>query len=464
MKVCLVFALAALAPALAAAEGNALSYPAVDTGLQVELKARHLEPAAAGGSETIGIALLRPYYARRPDADTLYVASAKLYASDSDGADDTTSSREVGRHYLEVTELYWQEDATGDAPWHYRAGVQRLDDRAGHWWDAPLTGAAVVYDGSLLRGYVAVGDRSNYLRTDWNESHPESRTALMLLGQLDWQWRLDHWLTARSAGRLDRARDEQVGQQLPRARFGGDEVRAFWLGVQAQGEWHGEASHYPRYEVELAGASGRATRLRSGRVAASDDVKVIAREAGDIGGLLWRLEGQYVWVDTAIWRLGAGYLYAAGAAGQDQGFVQTGMASNRNGLFGTETRGSLTGEALRLGLSNVELVQAHGVYSPDRRQDVILAWRKARRAQAGGDVTLAGARLAPDGSDHLGESLDISYGWRLRPPLRDRSRLYGGGFEGTQVVAHAARLWPDFVAPGDQIAKTVYSLEFFTSF
>lgn len=453
-------------PALAAPVPGVAPAVMIDKGLQVELKARQVEPAFTGDGEGVFNIVLRPYWFRQTGERDITAVTAKLFASDDYDADtDVNASRSTGRHYAELTELWHQRYAVDDLRRSARLGVQKINDGRSAWWDSELTGGTLIYDSSLVNGYVALGSRANFLRTDWDETDPRAQHGWILAAQGVRQWKLDHFASLRSLVRLDSDPDYAPGEQLARAEFAREPVRALWLAGDLSGELRREgAPDYTRYQIELGLAAGESTRYLSAGVIDPDALAVTSSQSRDIAGVLLRVEGQRVWERAWQWRLGAGASFASGGdGGGDAGFVGTGITSYRDELFGTQARGHINGEAMRLEPGNATVFNLHAAMSPLRGHDLVLALRSARRTEAAGDIILGGSILPGGVGSAIGDSVDLVYSWRQRPYFRER-RVRAAGFEGTQLLLTFSHFAPAFPDPGKQLPGDVLSVEYLRSF
>lgn len=438
----------------------------IEKGLQAELKARQEDPAFAGDGEGLVNLVLRPWWIRQTGERDVTAVTGKLFASDDYDADtDLNASRRSGRHYAELTELWHQRYAIADPRRSLRLGVQKINDGRSAWWDSELTGGSLIYDSSLVKGYVALGSRANFLRTDWDETDPRAQHGWILAAQGARQWKLDHFASLRGLIRLDSDPGYAAGEQLARAEFAREPTRALWLAGDLAGELRHEGNpDYLRYQLELGIAAGESTRYLSAGVADPDALAVTTSQSRDIAGVLLRAEGQRVWERRWQWRLGAGASVASGGdGGGDAGFVGTGITSYRDELFGTPARGHVNGEAMRLAPGNAAVFNLHAALSPVRGHDLVLALRSARRTDAAGEIILGGSLLPGGQGSAIGDSIDLVYSWRQRPYFRER-RVRAGGFEGSHLLVTLSHFAPAFADPGKQVLGDVLSVEYLRSF
>lgn len=447
--------------AVVAASAQADEPAQTDRGITLQLKDFMITDAFTEEDENVAIAYLQPYYAIQPGPGDLFFIKGNLYASNRSGADETTITiREEARQYAEIPELYWQQ-GSDDLRHFGRIGIQRFDDASGLWWNAPLTGASYRFDSTLLRYYLAVGDRSSYLRSDWDEDDPQASSALYGLTQLSWQWKLDQYLILRGAWREDRDNDYVTGQSYERAEMESLAISAGWAGLELQGEAHGHEDRWSRYEIEGAWMQGQETRYGTTSLG-PDTVQVKGRAERDLEGYLGRISLQQVWQSHTRWVIGTEAIYASGGDGVDGGFVQTGLATNRDALYTTHLSGAITGEALRMTLSNVVLAGVHFAFSWQDRHEGFIAVRQAWRAEDNDEVLLD-SRLPANGSKDLGVEVDIAYGWYM-PILAPRRGLKVSEFKGKQFMVYASHFEPDFPDPLVAVDGTVVGARFIWAF
>lgn len=446
--------------AMAAAGARADEPALTDRGISLQLKSWIVEDAFAD-DETFFVGYVRPFYAWQPDPRNLFYIQGNLYSSNRQGADETSiATRREARNFAEIPEVWWRYSDVAQRNLFY-LGVQRFDDRSGMWWDAPLTGASYRFDSTLVKGYLGAGDRSSYLRTDWDVDDPKVNSSPYVIGQLSWQWRLDQFLILRAAHRQDKDNGYVTGQTYGPEEFEGRPVEGSWFGLEWQGELHRHEYRWPRFELEAAAMQGSQVIYRTTTLS-PDSIEIKGREESDLQGMLGRASLEYVWQENQRWVVGVDALYASGGDADKGGYRQTGLQTNRNPLYTTNLAGSLTGESLRLELSNVILVGGHFAVSHQNRHEAFVAVRYAERAEQDDEVLLDSV-LAPNGSTQLGVEVDVAYGWYM-PVLEQRRGLQVGGFRGKQFMVYASHFEPDFSAPGTPVNGTVFGARFLWAF
>lgn len=449
--------------AIVAAPALAEEVSQSDRGVSFQVKSWLIQDAFEQGDENFVVGYIRPYYAWQPDANDLFLIKGNLYSSNRQGADETSiSTREESRNFAEIAEMWWRHTFNYDRQSIF-IGIQRFEDYSGLWWDAPLTGASYRFDGTLLKGYLAGGDRSSYLRTDWDVDDPQASSALYGLAQLSWQWRLDQFVILRAAYRQDKDNEYEIGQTYDVAELEAQPIEGSWAGIEFNGERRKHEEHWPRYQVEGAWMQGEQVRYGTNTLT-SDSIQVRSRDTLDLQGYMARVNLEYVWQYDQRWVVGVEGLYASGGdpLRNEGGFVQTGLNTNRNPLYTTSLAGSVTGEALRMTISNVQLIGLHAAISHQNRHEGLIAVRQAWRAEEDDDVLLD-SRLRPNGSADLGMAFDIAYGWYM--PVVGRQRgLDIGGFEGKQFMIYASHFEPDFDDPGTRVSGTVVGARFLWAF
>lgn len=443
--------------AIAAASAQADEPAQTDRGVTFQLKDWIQQDAFTDEDENTSVLYVQPYYAVQPNPNNIGFIKATLYASNRTGADETSvSTREEGKQYAEIPEVWWQL-GSDDLRHFGRVGRQKFDDLSGLWWNAPLTGLSYRFDSTLLRFYLAAGDRSSYLRTDWDQDDPSANSALYAISQLSWQWKLDQYLILRGAWRQDKDNEYTLGQNYDRAEVVTQPVEGTWAGIEFQGERHASEDHWPRYEVEAGWMSGQQVLYRTTTVS-PDVVQVKLRGERDLDGYMARVSLQQVWQYRTRWVIGAEAIYASGGDGVDGGFVQTGLNTNRDSLYTTHLSGSLTGEALRASLSNLVLAGVHAAFSWQDRHEGFIAVRQAWRADERDEVQLD-RPLPANGNKDLGLEVDVAWGWYL-PILGQRRGLQMSEFKGKQLMIYASHFEPDFDDPLVPVAGTVAGIRF----
>ncbi|MCC2638942.1 MAG: transcriptional regulator [Moraxellaceae bacterium] len=447
--------------AIAAASAQAEEPAQTDKGVTVQLKNWMISDAFEGEDENFSVLYVQPYYAVQPDPDDIFFIKGNLYASNQTGADETSiSAREEARYFAEIPEFWWQH-SSDDLRHFGRIGMQKFDDLSGLWWNAPLTGLSYRFDSTLLRYYIAAGDRSSYLRTDWDQDDPQANSALYGLTQLSWQWKLDQYVILRAAYRQDKDNEYAIGQTYDTAEMSARPLEGSWAGLEWQGERHVNEDHWPRYEIEGAWMQGQQIRYHT-TTTGPETVQVKSRTEKDLQGYMARLSLQQIWQYHTRWVIGAEALYASGGDGIEGGFVQTGINTNRDALYTTHLSGSMTGEALRMTISNIVLAGAHVAFSWQDRHEGFIAVRQAWRADEQDEVLLD-SRLPPNGSKDLGLEVDIAYGWYM-PILGQRRGLQMSEFKGKQFMVYASHFEPDFTDPLVPVSGTVVGARFIWSF
>lgn len=443
--------------AIAAAWAQADEPAQTDRGITFQVKDWMIQDAFTGEDENFSVLYIQPYYAVQPDPKDIFFVKGNLYASNRTGADESSiSTREEARYYAEIPEFWWQHSSS-DLRHFGRIGMQKFDDLSGLWWNAPLTGVSYRFDSSLVRFYLAAGDRSSYLRTDWDQDDPQANSALYAITQLSWQWRLDQFLILRGAYRQDKDNDYVTGQVYDRNELQARPLEGSWGGLELQGERHHSEDHWPRYELEGAWMQGQETRYATTGTTA-DTVTIKGRTERDLQGYMARLSLEQIWQYRTRWVVGAEALYASGGDGIEGGFVQTGLNINRDAMYTTHMSGSVTGEALRMTISNIVLVGAHLAFSWQDRHEGFIAVRQAWRAEEQDEVLLD-SRLPPNGTKDLGLAVDVAYGIYL-PVLGQRRGLQMSEFKGKQFMVYASHFEPDFPDTGVKVDGTVVGARF----
>lgn len=447
--------------AIAAVPARADEPAQTDRGVTLQIKDWMSSDAFQGDDENFSVLYAQPYYAVQPDPGDIFFVKANLYASNRTGADRTSiDTREEAKNYAELPEFWWQH-SSGDLRHFGRIGMQKFDDLSGLWWTAPLTGISYRFDSTLMRFYIAAGDRSSYLRTDWNQDDPQANSSLYGISQLSWQWRLDQFLILRAAYREDKDNAYVIGQTYDRAEMVARPLTGNWAGIELQGERHASEDHWPRYELEGAWMQGQQTEYGTTSTG-PDSVQVKGRTERDVQGYMARLSLEQIWQYRTRWVLGAEALYASGGDGIDGGFVQTGLNTNRDTLYTTHLSGSMTGEALHMNVSNIQLVGVHLAFSWQDRHEGFIAVRQAWRADERDEVMLD-TRLPPNGSRNLGLEIDAAYGWYM-PILGQRKGLQMSEFKGKQFMFFASHFEPDFSDPLVKVDGTIVGARFVWAF
>ncbi|MFZ5561225.1 MAG: hypothetical protein ACOY41_06850 [Pseudomonadota bacterium] len=447
----------AIAAAAARAEEPALT----DRGVSFQVKGWNIQDAFDEGDESLFVGYIRPFYAWQPGPRDLFYIQGNLYSSNRRGADETSiSTRREARNFAEIPEVWWRHSFNFDRQ-NYYLGVQRFDDLSGIWWDAALTGLSYRFDGTLLKGYLGVGDRSSYLRTDWEVDDPEANSALYAISQLSWQWKLDQFLILRGAYRQDKDNEYVNGNTYEAAELEARPIEGSWAGLELQGESHRHEDHWPRFQLEAAAMQGSQVIYRTTTLA-PEQVQIKGRQETDLEGFMGRASFEYVWQYEQRWVIGVDAFYASGGDATTGGFMQTGLETNRSPLYTTKLAGSVTGEALRLTLSNVILAGGHVAFSHQDRHEAFIAVRYAMRAEEDDEVLLD-TPLAPNGSSDLGLEIDVAYGWYM-PVVEQRRGLQVGGFRGKQFMIYASHFEPDFQDPGTAVNGTVVGTRFLWAF
>lgn len=447
--------------AIVAASARADEPAQTDRGVTFQIKDWRSSDAFAGDNENFAVLYVQPYYAVQPDPKDIFFIKANLYSSNQSGADPTAlNTRQQARNYAEIPEFWWQH-SSADLRHFGRIGMQKFNDLSGLWWTAPLTGLSYRFDSSLLRFYIAAGDRSSYLRTDWNQDDPQANSALYGITQLSWQWRLDQYLILRGAYREDKDNEYVIGQTYDRAEMMARPLTGSWAGLELQGERHASEDHWPRYEIEGAWMQGQETRYGTTSTG-PDSVQVKARAERDVQGYMARLSLEQIWQYRTRWVIGAEALYASGGDGVDGGFTQTGLSTNRDTLYTTHLSGSMTGETLSMTISNIQMVGVHMAFSWQDRHEGFIAVRQAWRADERDEVLL-NTRLPSDGTKNLGLEVDAAYGWYL-PILGQRKGLQMSEFKGKQFMLYASHFEPDFSDPLVKVDGTIVGARFVWAF
>ncbi len=324
-----------------------------------------------------------------------------------------------------------------------RAGLQRVRDADGLWWDRDIESLRWVFDTTLKQSHFGITEQFHTYRTDDVELSPSQRDRAYAFGGSARQWRPGHFTGFRLTYAQDHGDPPAPGSTVT-ASSKLKERRFLWLGLRAENGYYDYRLSQPvAYWMEavllLGDQNVTQTTPTDPMDPASPQVvagsgessnKLIAG-AGD-AGLRFR--------PPLIFPLHLGAAFAF-AQGGDDTFVQTGLQSNRSRFTGTRSLINRFSESLQANLTNLSSAAVFAAL-PLESGDASLIFHKFQRNDGSIGVSTDGVDLAPvNGSHDLGSAVDlvltryfgeveISGGERSRDEdLRSNLRLRASQFE-----------------------------------
>lgn len=335
-----------------------------------------------------------------------------------------------------------------------RAGLQRLREPGGLWYDRDIETARWIFDTTLFQFEMGAAKAFNTYRSDDIEL-PESQKdrAYGFLG-IGTQWIPGNYVGARAAYATDQRELPPNGTQTELRGTYTDstgatvnnwvepEARDYaWVGVFLDNRFYDwERGPGLSYRVELIGMRGQreysqidpTTGVITGQ--ASEDVDALGGEAG--------LRARFP--DAFPLTLGAAYAFGEGGSdgnGSHQ-FRQTGLQSNRSRFTGTRTMLNRFNEALQADLTNLRVSQAF-VALPLQSFDVSFVGSSFKRDDATAGVSTDGIDARPTRpSTDLGTGIDAVVTYYFAQLIRQE-------FAAEDDTRSNVRLRASRFAPGD---------------
>lgn len=333
------------------------------------------------------------------------------------GSIDSETGEAQGQEDFAELRQYWLQykGFTQDLPLSLRVGRQRIREDRSLWWNRDLDAVSLIYDATLLKGFLTVGQDLTEYRTSGDSFNEDDQDVLRILGQTSWQWQPGHFFETRVAYQNDHSGLNHVGYNLEAGDRDDSDADLLWAGIRSAGKFgcgvcQGENSLGYRADLvyltgsedlELTGAGANGLRTVTGST--DQDVNAWAMDLG---------------LDVPVPIAGAapvltfGYAFGSGddnaSDGEDNAFRQTGLDGNTSRMNGANSTSYNYGSVLRPDLSNIHILTAGVVFPVFKASDISGMYHYYRLSEDATSLATSGISAALNGTDKsLGQGLDV---------------------------------------------------------
>lgn len=334
------------------------------------------------------------------------------------GSIDSETGEAQGQEDFAELRQYWLQykGLTDELPLSLRVGRQRVREDRSLWWNRDLDAASLIYDATLLSGFLTVGQNLREYRTSGDSFNEDDQGILRILGQTSWQWKQGHFFETRVAYQDDHSGLNHVGYSLEAGDRDDSDADLLWAGIRTTGQFgcsndcEGQDRIGYRADViyltgsedlETTGAGVNGLRTVTG--SSDQDVSAWAADVGldvpvPVAGV------------TPV--LTFGYAFGSGddnpADGDDNAFRQTGLDGNTSRLAGASSTSYNYGSVLRPDLSNIHILTAGVVLPVFTASDVSAKYHYYRLSEDATSLATSGITAPLNGSDKdLGHGIDV---------------------------------------------------------
>lgn len=355
----------------------------------------------------------------KPTENTTAFINARALNIDGDAGfdDDTGETESLEQTFLELRELWvrW-EQLGGVIPLNLQIGRQRIKEPRALWWNSDFDMARVNYNSTLLNGFVGVGEDLTSYRTGSDELdyQGDDEDRLRTLGELSWQYQLNHFVEGRFLYEHDHSGTQDVGTVFDDDDRDDEDLDAVWAGLRTTGafvEPHAALKEV-KYRADIIGLFGEEDETAS--VAGPGAGQRTAGATTDNDLSAWAFDSGATFAPNLrggpVFTLG--YSFGSGdddaTDGTDHEFRQTDLqgSSSRIGLERQQQKNY--GEVLRPELSNLHILTAGAGLPVTEATDVGLTYFNYRLAEDATSLRSSGISAPMTGTDKdVGQAADF---------------------------------------------------------
>lgn len=335
------------------------------------------------------------------------------------GSVDTDTGEALGQQdFLELRQ-YWLEykNIAGISPLSLRVGRQRIREERSLWWNRDQDAVRLIYDATLVNGFLAVGQNLTEYRTGDGAFDNDDEDILRVLGQASWQWKPDHVIEARFAYQDDHSGTASIGTIIQDDNRDDDDADLLWIGARAKGLVAVDsvpAIGNIAYRADIIGLTGSEDVTASSNN--GDGTRTVTGTTNqDVSG--WAVDfGVDVPVQTQYLNpiVSLGYAYGSGdddlTDNDDTNFRQTGLDGNTSRARGVSGTTDNYGAVLRPDLSNMHIFTAGLTIPVFKNSDVYTKYHYYRLAEDATSLVSSGISAPLNGTDKdVGHGLDVIF-------------------------------------------------------
>lgn len=302
----------------------------------------------------------------------------------------------------------------GRAPLSLRAGRQRIAEPYSLWWNRDYDAARVLYESTLLNGFLGVGQNLASYRTTRDDFEEDNEDILRVMAEASWQWKYQQFFETRLMYQDDYSGLEETGNLVDADDFDPEDFDLFWAGVRFKGSEFNPLSKQNDfgYKLDLLGVAGEVETISTAGTGNPDFRSVTGQDDRDVLG--WAFDGRFTVPLQMICepRMIFGYAYGSGdddpADNTDNMFHQTGLDSNYSRPATAATSLHNYGSVLRPDLSNLHVISAGLGLPVFDASDLTFFYHHYRLDEDATSLETSGVDAALNGTDKdVGDALDI---------------------------------------------------------
>ncbi len=351
---------------------------------------------------------------------TLFYVADGVRSTSANNAEDRSSKEYAELYTLSATKT-WLENY---GQWALTAGRQRLRESTGYLWDQNIESISLEFDSTLLKTQLGISQQLMPWRTDHSDFDNNDENTLYLSASLDYQWVYDNHLRFFALSQNDYSGRQDIGEVYDPDDLDRIDLNALWLGAGIEGAVTSKLTVFSNF-VSVSGA-GKGTNT----VAITEEKREITGHTKyDVSG--WLLDAGANWSLPTSYPsiLGTRYTMtsaAGGDSGDQKGFIQSDMATNRYQLDDIGISMYRTGYAYRQDLVNSSVFTVlWGARYQDWRTAVqwnLLRRRNTDAAIGSSNISSGFVNALQPGKKNIGQTLDMQFVWA--PEIQNVTNLF----------------------------------------
>lgn len=326
------------------------------------------------------------------------------------GSIDPDTGEAAGRDdFLELRQYWLEYKGIASKPLSFRLGRQRIAEQRSLWWNRDLDAARLIYDATLFKGFLAIGQNLTEYRTGVGAFNEDDEDIFRILGETSWQYAAGHFLETRIAYHNDHSEMEGVGDLIAADDRDENDATLYWAGLRLKGSCEDGSKGGYRADFLVVQGDEDAQSSTTGPGSARTVTAITDR---DVFG--WAVD---LGVDVPLPVsyspvLMLGYAYGSGdddlTDNDDTNFRQTGLDGNTSRQGGASGSSYNYGSVLRPDLANIHIATLGLTVPVFKFSDVSAMYHYYRLAEEATSLSTSGISADLNGSDtELGHGFDV---------------------------------------------------------
>ncbi|MCG8609415.1 MAG: alginate export family protein [Pseudomonadales bacterium] len=350
-------------------------------------------------------ASIRPSLLWHATDEMSFFSKGRLFYSTASLLQDSDEGGSSSDGFASLDELWGRYSfSPGQEGYSFKFGRQRIKETDSLWWDKDIDALRLSYNSTLLNGFIAAAQQLSAHRTDDSDFDERDEDILRIVGELEYEWHYAQSISIRTMWQQDYSDHIKAGNSLASIGADTEDLDGIWLGFRLKGSISDEPGRWG-YFLDIGYLTGERQQISSTQQNQVLEVhdQSIDGWAVDIGG--WREWDHYL-------KPKLGFHIAQTSSGN--GFVQTGLQSNRAYLTDFNSRFYRYGELYRAELSNIRIYSLFSGIDWRRSHDLSVVLHHFTRLDNQAPVYSGGISTDPESTGStLGSELDLIYGWNI---------------------------------------------------